>query len=234
MAEQVLAGRHRAGIELRQRGLQRIVERIAGLLVPEQRIVAQHLGIGDRGFQIEPAVGVDRELRVLADLLQHRLDPRCDPRRSTRRRSSSSRRCSRDRDSRASRRAASTGPCRDSSSRRRHRRRRAGWRSRPWRSASRRNSGLPAIFATASHTAMSIVPTATERSPWPPGFSLIIMRRPDLVRIEIVAGLVEQRLRIGLQQPRREALADQAALAVAAVGIEAVADHRSAVAHRRR
>ncbi len=34
----------------------------------------------------------------------------------------------------------------------------------PWRSASSRNSGLPASFATASHTAMSMVPTATERS----------------------------------------------------------------------
>ena len=57
-------------------------------------------------------------------------------------------------------------------------------------------------------------------------------RRPDLVRIEIVAGLIEQGLRIGLGQPRRKALADQPALPVAAVGIEAVADHRPAVAHR--
>ena len=47
VAEQVLAGRHRARIELGERGLQRVVERIARLLVPEQRIVAQHLGVGD-------------------------------------------------------------------------------------------------------------------------------------------------------------------------------------------
>ena len=74
MAEQVLAGRHRRRIEFGQRRLQRVVERIAGLLVPEQRILPQHLGVGDRGFQIEAAVGVDGELRVLADLLQHGLD----------------------------------------------------------------------------------------------------------------------------------------------------------------
>ena len=61
MREQVLAGRHRARIELRQRGLQRIVERIADLLVPEQRIVAQHPGVGDAGLEVEAAVGVDRE-----------------------------------------------------------------------------------------------------------------------------------------------------------------------------
>jgi hypothetical protein len=56
-------------------------------------------------------------------------------------------------------------------------------------------------------------------------------RRPDLVRIEIAAAGVEQRFRIGLQQPRRKALADQAALPVTAVGIKAVADHTLAVAH---
>ncbi len=50
----------------------------------------------------------------------------------------------------------------------------------PCRSASSRNSGLPAIFATTSHTAMSIVPTATERSPCPPGFSLRIMQAQTL------------------------------------------------------
>ena len=56
-------------------------------------------------------------------------------------------------------------------------------------------------------------------------------RRPDLVRIEIVAVLVKQRLRIGFHQPRRETLADQSALPVAAIGIEAVSDHALAVAH---
>ena len=76
MAEQVLAGRHRTRIEFGERRLQGKVERIAGFLVPEQRIVAQHPGIGDRGLEVEPAVGVDRELRLTADFIQHRLDTR--------------------------------------------------------------------------------------------------------------------------------------------------------------
>ncbi len=56
-------------------------------------------------------------------------------------------------------------------------------------------------------------------------------RRPDLVGIEIVAGRIEQRFRIGLDQTRRETLADQPALPVAAIRIEAVTDHPLAVAH---
>src|SRR6266481_3830848 len=74
MAEQVFAGRHRSGIEFRQRRLELEIERIAGLLVPEQRIFAQHLGVGDRGLKVEPAVGVDGELRLAADFLEHGLD----------------------------------------------------------------------------------------------------------------------------------------------------------------
>jgi hypothetical protein len=53
---------------------------------------------------------------------------------------------------------------------------------------------------------------------------------PDLVGVEIVAAGIEQRLGIGLLQPRRKTFADQAALPVTAVGIEAVADHPLAVA----
>ncbi|MET3262929.1 hypothetical protein ABIF38_004435 [Bradyrhizobium japonicum] len=56
-------------------------------------------------------------------------------------------------------------------------------------------------------------------------------RRPDLVRIEIAAIGIEQRFRIGFLEARRKALTDQTALPVAAVGIEAVADHPLAVAH---
>ena len=72
--EQVLARRHGAGVELGQGRLQRVVEGIADLLVPEQRVVAQHLGIGDGGLEVEAPVGVDRELRLRADLGEHRLD----------------------------------------------------------------------------------------------------------------------------------------------------------------
>src|SRR5690349_9585255 len=54
---------------------------------------------------------------------------------------------------------------------------------------------------------------------------------PDKVWIEIVTEGIQQRFRIGLKQPRRKPLADQAALPVPSVGIEAVADHALAVAH---
>ena len=103
--------------------------------------------------------------------------------------------------------------------------------SRPSRSASRRNSGLPAIFATASQIAMSMVPTATERSPWPPGFSFCIIAAQHVVRIEVVAGR-RRAATAGSASSRRgaKALADQPALAVAAVGVEAVADDALAVA----
>jgi hypothetical protein len=56
-------------------------------------------------------------------------------------------------------------------------------------------------------------------------------RGPDLVRVEVGAGVVDQDVGLGLQDARDEALAHQHALAVAAVGVEAVADHRLAVAH---
>ena len=56
-------------------------------------------------------------------------------------------------------------------------------------------------------------------------------RRPDPVRIEVVAVVIEQALGIGLHEARNEALADQPALPVAAVGVEAVADDALAVAH---
>ena len=39
---------------------------------------------------------------------------------------------------------------------------------------------------------MSIVPTATERSPCPPGFSFVIIVAQIVVGIEIVAGVVQQ------------------------------------------
>src|SRR3546814_5287135 len=48
---------------------------------------------------------------------------------------------------------------------------------------------------------------------------------PDLLRVEIVAGLVHQRLRLRRLQTWQEPLAQQPALGIAAVRIEAVADH---------
>src|ERR1700722_18910393 len=51
MAEQVFARSHWARVELSQRGLQRIVERVSCLLIPEERILPQHLCICNRGLK---------------------------------------------------------------------------------------------------------------------------------------------------------------------------------------
>ena len=56
-------------------------------------------------------------------------------------------------------------------------------------------------------------------------------RRPDLIRIEIIAALIEQALRIGFHQARRETLPDQSALPVTTVRVETVTDHGLAVAN---
>jgi hypothetical protein len=49
--------------------------------------------------------------------------------------------------------------------------------------------------------------------------------------MDVVARVVEQALRVGLEDAVAEALADQPALPVAAVGVEAVADDRLSIAH---
>jgi hypothetical protein len=51
------------------------------------------------------------------------------------------------------------------------------------------------------------------------------------MRIEIGACVVEQARRLGFKNPIAKTLADQPALAIAAVGIETVADHAAAIAH---
>ena len=199
MREQVLAGRHRAGIELGERGLQREVERVARLLVPEQRIVAQHLGVGDRVLERQAPVGVDRELRLAVELLRAR--PRCagGPRRSNCR-SSSSRPCSRGRDSCASRRAAARCPCRDSSSRPPRRRRRAGWRRA---CGARRAGGTTAcrrsLRPRPRPPCRSCRPRPSARHARPASRSSSASPRCGS-GVEIVAGIVHQRLRIGLHR----------------------------------
>jgi hypothetical protein len=72
MTEQVLTGRHGAGIELRARGLQLKIQGSARFLVPEQRVVAKHLGKSDRGLQIEAAIGIYSKSSSTSDFGQHR------------------------------------------------------------------------------------------------------------------------------------------------------------------
>src|SRR5947199_3295335 len=74
MTEKVFAGRHRRRVELRKRRLQMEIEWIARFLVPEQRIVAEHLRVRDRRFKIEAPVRIDGQLCSVADLVEHRFD----------------------------------------------------------------------------------------------------------------------------------------------------------------
>jgi hypothetical protein len=48
---------------VRELGLEREVERIAGFLVPEQVVVRERLGVLDRSLQVEAAVGVTASMR---------------------------------------------------------------------------------------------------------------------------------------------------------------------------
>ncbi len=59
--EEVLAGCERPVVLLREPGLQLVVQRIAGLLEPEEAVRCECRRVGQRRFPVEPAVGVDRE-----------------------------------------------------------------------------------------------------------------------------------------------------------------------------
>ena len=73
--EQVLPGRERALVGLRELGVQRVVERLDRLLVPEQVVRRQRLGVGQRGVAVEAPVGVDGQPLPGLEHLQHGVDP---------------------------------------------------------------------------------------------------------------------------------------------------------------
>jgi hypothetical protein len=56
-------------------------------------------------------------------------------------------------------------------------------------------------------------------------------RLPDPIGVQIVAGIVQQGPRFRLQHARREALANEASLSIAAVGVESIADYGSSLAY---
>src|SRR4051812_16090196 len=74
VTEEVLSGRHGAGIEFCERCLKGEVERIADLLVPEQGVLTQHFGVCDPLFEREAAIRVDAELRPSIQVSQHPFD----------------------------------------------------------------------------------------------------------------------------------------------------------------
>src|SRR5262249_43944008 len=58
----------------------------------------------------------------------------------------------------------------------------------------------------------------------PAGLLVGHQRLPDAKRVEVFARFIDQGARVGFPQTRKEALAHERALTVAAVGIEAIAD----------
>src|SRR6478752_3553729 len=74
--EQILAGRDPAPVVLGHGRVQGVVQRVADLLVPEQVVRLDRLGVGQRLVQGEPAVDVDREAGpVAAQDVDDGLDP---------------------------------------------------------------------------------------------------------------------------------------------------------------
>ena len=229
--EQVLAGGHRIGIVLRELVLQLVVERVAGLLVPEQRKLFELPGVGDCGRKIETSVGIDRELRFAVDFRQHRLDAphvllqRCaadlllDHREATIdvaahfgaqlaeiliRVVIAAGRVHED----ARIRVAIAVPLGKQSE------------QRPPRDLRHR---VPHGHVDGADRDRALAVSA--------GLLVLEHRGPHLVRIEILPGVVLQRFRFRLQDARPDALANQRTLTIATVGIEPVADDRLAIAH---
>ena len=71
----------------RQRGVQQVIERIAGFFVPEEVVRLKRLGIVQRLLEVEAAVGIHRQRLPIADDSQHRLNPPLDRHPANRRRS---------------------------------------------------------------------------------------------------------------------------------------------------
>ncbi len=72
--EQVFARGHGALVHLAEFGLQFVVERVAGLFVPEQGVLREGLAVVDGGWQVEAAVGVHGELLAGAEDFQDGFD----------------------------------------------------------------------------------------------------------------------------------------------------------------
>ena len=72
--EQVLAGRHRPLVMIRQFGLQLEVERVTRLFVPEQAVGFECARVFNRGLQIKTAIGINGDVLARPGHLDHRLD----------------------------------------------------------------------------------------------------------------------------------------------------------------
>ena len=228
--EQVLAGRHRRRVVLRESRLQRVVERVTGLLVPEEAVRLQRPGVRDGRLQIEAPVGVDGEPAAGSHDLQHRLDAHevvveWRP---------------------ADLHLHDGVPEVEVPAHLVLQRRQvlAGVVVPAGRVDEHLVVDLPVVVALGQHAGQRLafdlgdgiphrhVHRADRHRPLAVSSRLLVgeHRRPDAVRIEVVARVVQQRVRIGLAQAGQEALGEQPLLRVAAVGVEAVPDDRRAVA----
>jgi hypothetical protein len=213
-----------------QRRLQLEVERVARLLVPEQVVPRERLRVGDRGVEVEAAVGIDAEPLAIAQHAEDRVDPA----------QVLVERCAADLllddgvaavevalhlvlelavvlarvvvaaggvDEHAAIRLAVAV---------------AVGEQLEQRLAFDLGDGVPDrhVDRADRHRALAVAA----------GFSLVNIVLPDPVRIEVRSALVDERLRRGLEHARDEPLAHQRALAVAAVRVEAVAHDALAVA----
>ena len=229
--EEVLAGGQRPFVRARQLGLQLVVERIARLLVPEQPVARECPRVGEGGGEIEAAVRVYRERRSLAHHFQHGVDT-----------------------------AEVLLEVRAADLHLHHRVAAVQVLlhlvlqlpvvlSRVVVAARRVHEdglvhatvavalGEQAVERLARDLRHRVPHRHVERADrdrsLPVAARLLVAHRalPDARRVEVLARLVEERAPVGFQHSRDEAFAEQRALAVSAVGIEAVPDHRAAAAH---
>nr|GEU28409.1 hypothetical protein [Tanacetum cinerariifolium] len=228
--EKVFTGGHRIFIIVAQRGLQFEVERVARFLVPEQVVLRQRLGVLDSRVEVEAAVGVHGQLLAILQHAQHGID------------------------------AAQVFVEVGAADFLFHHRVAAVdvaahlvlelvmVLARIVIPAGRVHENLAVGLAVAVAVGQQLeqrlacdlghgipdrhVDGADGHRALAVAARLFVGEHavPDLVRIEVGAGVVDQAGGIGFQDARNEPLAHQRALAVAAVGVEAVADYRLAVA----
>src|SRR5712692_4522091 len=230
--EEVLAGRQRPLVLARQLRLQVVVERIARFLVPEEAVARERTRVGKGGGQVEAAVRVHRQGRPLAYDLQGGVD------------AAEVLVEARSADLQLHHRIAAVQVAlhlalelrvvlarvvvaarRIDEDRLVHAAVAVALRQEPVeRLAGDLRHRVPHRHVQGAHR---------DRPLSVPARLLVAHRAvPDAPRVEVLGGLVHERARIRLQHARNEALPQERALAVAAVGVEAVADHRPAVAHR--
>ena len=233
--EQVLAGRERTGVGLRDLGVQGVVEGLARApRTRTGRTPRAPRAYASAVVALEPAVGVDGQALPRLEHLEHRLDA---PQVLLERRAGdlhlhdgvAARGCSR-----ASPPAAPPGPCPGSSSRRRRRR----------TPGARRTVAVP----VGQQREQRLRPRSSRRRPTPP--CRRCRRRPSARRARRASRSSSSPARPGpgpacrasssrlvrrrLEDARDDALAQQRALAVAAVGVEAVARRPAGRRARRR